>query len=100
MSGSAAYIYSRDVDASDAPIALIVLESGVLRFYAPKDSPFWQKAKSLTAKALQLEPDEAQEYFDTYVDRWNGQNLHATVVALTGVNARKVEATKAKWRKT
>jgi hypothetical protein len=53
----------------------------------------------LTANALQLEPDEAEDYFDTYVDRWNGQSMHATVVALTGAAARKVEVTKAKWRK-
>jgi len=96
---SVAYIYSRAVDADDAPIAMIVLEGGVLRFYAPEGSSMSNKAKSLTANALQLEPDEAEDYFDTYVDRWNGQSMHATVVALTGAAARKVEVTKAKWRK-
>lgn len=99
MTDSAAYIYSRDIDAADTPIALIVLESGVLRFYAPEGSPMSNKAKSLTANAMQLDAEEAQDYFDTYVDRWNGQSMHATVVALTGAEARKVEATKAKWRK-
>ena len=98
MSDMVAHIYNRNDGSPDGPVAMIVLQGGRLLFFAPPGSPFSAKARSLNIRAAELDEEEASDYFDTYVDRWNGQNLHAVVADLTGKEARKVEAMKAKWR--
>jgi len=100
MSDMVAYIHNRNEGSQDGPLVMIVLQNGRLQFFAPPGSPFSSKARSLNIRSADLDEEEAADYFDTYVDRWNGQNLHASVAPLQGAEARKAEATKAKWRKS
>lgn len=99
MSDMVAYIHNRNEGSPDGPVAMIVLQEGRLLFFAPPGSPLSSKARSLNIRAADLDEEEAADYFDTYVDRWNGTNMHASVVPMDGKEARKVETTKAKWRK-
>jgi hypothetical protein len=95
-----AYSYNRNGGTADDLVVMFVVENGRLLFFAPPSSPFSGKVANLNASAAKLDAEEAADYFDTYADRWNGQNMHTTVVSLDAREARKVEATKAKWRKS
>jgi hypothetical protein len=91
MKDMVAFVYNTDIGSSDEPIAMMTLRSGMLRFHAPKDSPYKGKIGVMNGNALSLEADEAEEMFYDYTGKWNNQFSSCSSMEMTGKDARIAE---------
>lgn len=99
MADKVSFVYNNSAGSDNEPIALIVLKNGMLRFHAPKGSPYEEKVPVLNGNSLTLEKEDAEEYFEDFSDRWDGSFSVVTTFPLEGKNARRAEVLIAKWRK-
>ncbi len=99
MADKVSFVYNNSAGSDNEPIAMIVLRNGTLRFHAPKGSPYEDKIPVLNGNSLNLEKEDAEEYFEDYSGRWDGVLSAVATFPLEGKNARRAEVLIAKWRK-
>ena len=99
MTDKVSFVYDNSAGTDNEPIAMIVLKNGMLRFHAPKGSPYKQKISVLNGNCLSLDKNDSEEYFEDYSDRWDSVASVVATFPLEGRNARRAELLIAKWRK-
>lgn len=99
MSDRVSFVYSKDINSDDEPVALIVLKNGMLRFHAPVGSPYRDNISGMNSRSLNLDEDDAEEFFEDFSDSWDNRYSRVATFPLTGRDARRAEVLIAKWNK-
>ena len=99
MADRVSFVYSKDINSDDEPVALIVLKNGMLRFHAPTGSPYRENISGMNNRSLNLDENDAEEFFEDFSDSWDNRYSRVVTFPLTGRDARRAEVLIAKWNK-